>query len=148
MSFKIKFTLGLFIVLTLVFPLFLKGPDGRPLMTISDWIPDVGGFGLYEVKSVIDISASQQVAEPVLTAESQGKLGTIAPKRQTGGAGKMYKWQDEQGRWHFSSEQPAQAHRVSVEDLPSVENVMEAPVRDDKNRSISLPGGFGFGGNQ
>ena len=58
----------------------------------------------------------------------------------------MYKWQDEQGRWHFSNQKPVTTTQVSMEQLPEVENVMEAPVnKGDNSSSIRLPGGFDLG---
>ena len=119
MSFKMKFTLVLFVLLTLGLTLLMTGPDGRPLMSLDDWVPDT----------------SQLPALP----ES-------APTTLSASSGKMYKWQDEKGRWHFSYQKPAAMTRVSVEELPEVENVIEAPVnKGDNSSSIRFPGGFNLG---
>ena len=35
-----KVLLVVLVVAGFVFPLFVNGPDGRPLMTMDDWLPD------------------------------------------------------------------------------------------------------------
>ena len=126
MNLYTKSLLFVLVLLALVAPLFIKGPDGRPMMTLDDWLPDTGG--LFE--GGVELPSGGEM----LKADTPG--ASI-------GQGKMYKWQDEQGRWHFSSEKPEGGVAVSVEELPDIENVMEAPVKEsDNNSSISLPGGF------
>jgi hypothetical protein len=144
MSFKSKFTIAFMIVLIIGMPMLLKGPDGRPIMSLDDWVPDIP-----------DVSIPQPSLESVdsltsmIERESDDETSVAEPEPVVPAVvgNKMYKWQDKNGRWHFSSEKPTDQQQVSVEKLPDVENVMEAPVTQDKKSStISLPGGFGLSG--
>lgn len=158
MNVKHKCTLVLFIVLALGLPMLLKGPDGRPLMTPDDWLPDLSGLAgqadaaSSSLQSLVTTAVADKPVPPQAEPAGAAAVPTAAlnPVRVAGGGAgkKLYKWQDEAGRWHFSNEQPRHAGQVSVEDLPDVENVMEAPVSEGaKRNTISLPGGFGLGGN-
>lgn len=99
-----KWLLAVLIIGGLILPLFITGPSGRPIMSLSDWKPDL------------------QVASSEINGVSAGPI-----KPNSGEA--VYKWQDEQGRWHFSSEQPAPADGAQVErkHLPELENVIPPP---------------------
>lgn len=81
---KIIFVL---IVGAIVLPMFLKGPDGQPIMSLSDWIPETP-----------DISGIS------LGADS-GSSGSSA----------YYRYKDSQGNWQYSDEPPANAEFELVE---------------------------------
>ena len=75
-----KLIIGVLIIACIA-PLFIKGPDGKPIMTIDDWIPEV--------------------------PESAEKLaGNIADEVVPTEPTRVYKWQDEDGQWHFSNTPP------------------------------------------
>ena len=97
-----KLLLAVLVIGGLVLPLFINGPSGKPIMSLSDWKPDL------------------QNASPEINGISAEPI-----KPKSGDA--VYKWQDEQGRWHFSSEQPADVDRVEREHLPELENVIPPP---------------------
>jgi hypothetical protein len=162
MSVKSKFAIALLLLLVIGLPMLVKGPDGRPMMTVNDWLPDGSSLAATEGKAVAAMSSLKalvDVGSPAVSASSQQQRDShsgmlAADVTGTDGAsravttGKMYKWQDDKGRWHFSSQPPPDGRPVSVENLPNVENVMEAPVRERENNStIRLPAGFGFGGD-
>lgn len=144
MSFKSKGAVALLVIIALGLPLLIKGPDGRPIMTIDDWIPDVPSDVLQPLAS--GFSSSDRAAADAPTAfgspdqHDDAKGFNAAPVMGK----KMYKWQDDQGRWHFSNEKPENGELVSEEALPEVENVMEAPVKKGGGGFV-LPGGFSFG---
>lgn len=120
-----KLLLVILCMMVFVVPLMIKGPTGKPMMTLSDWLPDVSE-AVDQVKSL----------ERGLAIEQQ-------PARLSANSGKMYKWQDEKGAWHFSEEKPLDTSNVVIEKLSDVENVMEAPIADkSKGSTIQLPGGF------
>ncbi|WP_145999168.1 DUF4124 domain-containing protein [Oceanicoccus sp. KOV_DT_Chl] len=143
-----KLMIAALILLGIGLPMVMTGPNGKPIMTINDWIPDISGLkpknfnveGRVEhLKSLTNLTdGSEPTAQnPVKTAVDN------SPGQLSASSGKMYKWQDENGRWHFSSEKPTAAVEVSVEQLPEMENFMQAPVKEEENNSsISLPGGF------
>jgi hypothetical protein len=158
MSVKSKFAIALLLLLAIGLPMLIKGPDGRPMMTVNDWLPDMSTLAATEGKAVAAMNSLQSMVAPDQLADStpaqqqaSGQLAVDVTKADAGSravsAGKMYKWQDGNGRWHFSSERPVDGQSVSVENLPDVKNVMEAPVKErDKSSTMNLPGGFSFGG--
>jgi hypothetical protein len=75
------------------------------------------------------------------TEDSASKAVADSPVNLSSSSGKMYKWQDENGRWHFSTQKPANQQQISIEALPEVENLMQPPVNEEENSStIGLPG--------
>jgi hypothetical protein len=127
-----KFVLIVFVIVMFGLPMIMKGPDGRPIMTIDDWLPS--GSSVDNVVSTLNSvkdSAMQVVSEHSPSDDvSEDELMPVQA-----GAGTMYKWQDEKGRWHFSNEKPQAASQVSVEALPEVKNLMQAPVVKDRSSS-------------
>ncbi|ARN73660.1 DUF4124 domain-containing protein [Oceanicoccus sagamiensis] len=154
MSFKAKFTLLLFVLLALGMPMVMKGPDGRPLMTLSDWVPNLDSLPIDQAAISGVVDQLQQASPPAQSdrgdqtaaqTDNSAALVQAAPTPVSSSAGTLYKWQDEKGRWHFSNQKPVTSTQVSMEALPEVENVMEAPVnKGDNSSSIRLPGGLGF----
>lgn len=96
------------LVLVFVLPMIMPGPDGKPVMNWRDWLPD---------KSTI-----APVADVLEDTNGAGQPATQA----------FYRWQDEQGRWHFSDSPPPdtvladQANAGLAEQLPVVTNRMDA----------------------
>ena len=130
MSAYTKLLMLVFITILLVLPMIIKGPDGRPIMTLEDWIPD---WHIAPASSNLAVSNGSDGLEISDGAQS----GSLLP------ANKMYKWQDERGRWHYSNEKPKAGVSATVEDLPQVENVIDAPVtQGDNSSTIRLPGGL------
>jgi len=119
--FYYKFLLLLLVVLGLGLPMFLKGPDGRPIMTISDWLPETESLRR-SVRKLQSTTASLIPDAAVVTGSATGL------SRTTLGNGEMYKWQDEHGGWHFSNQKPQIESQLSVEQLPEVKNLISAPV--------------------
>lgn len=146
-----KVMLVIVVLFAVLGPLLIKGKDDKPIMNLSDWFPygDVimGKLREWQLsggdlvgKLNLDLPGSNE-------ADNQGEGGVDdserqrvevdnAPNRLSADSKKMYKWQDENGRWHFSSDKPADLQSVSLEDLPDVENVMDAPVEGDDEGSI------------
>jgi hypothetical protein len=115
-----KLLLALLLLGGFVLPMLITGPDGRPLMTPQDWLPDLGQS----------------------KAELQGQLtaNDYQAERLAASTGKMYKWQDDKGQWHFSEQKPSDAVIIAVEQLPDVENVMDSPSDNTSGSSnIGFP---------
>lgn len=139
MKIQHKIMLIVFVVFAFGLPMLMKGPDGRPIMTIDDWLPD---------KDTLDKSVSkmQTLSEKVgniggSEASDRGVFATAdSPAVLSSSSGKMYKWQDAQGRWHFSNEKPQVESEVRVEALPQVKNLLPAPVaRRGSSSTIASP---------
>ena len=93
LGFKLLFLL---LISCVALPMFIKGPDGQPIMTLDDWIPHnaiawvkqaMGG-----ASDMID-NAAEMVGDSPL---GNGPAGT------TGAGAEIYTWRDENGVLHYS----------------------------------------------
>ena len=75
-------------------PFFLKGPDGRPLMTLDELMPDAS-------TALDDLERTARDA-----AERFGDEDDHHGEAASDGGAVVHRWQDENGVWHFSSEAP------------------------------------------
>ena len=143
MKFYTKYLL-LLLLLAVVVPMLIKGPNGRPLMSVDDWLPDRDTIrnnwtrltALFQ-SSPGDGSLGREKA-PQATEPSSGLVinSTEHPEYMPSApSGKLYRWRDDSGHWHFSTSPPPLGQTVSVEELPDVKNVMEAPVAEDGDGS-------------
>lgn len=119
-----KLIIKLLIILVIsavIAPLYIKGPDGKPLMQISDLLPAnilpramIEPLGITPQTSTVRASSS----------ESQSAI---------------YRWQDEKGQWHYGDTPPAHTASESVT-LQSV-NTLPAPkkqVQQNRNTGVQL----------
>lgn len=102
------------VILACIGPFFIKGPDGEPLMTIADLKPD---FSL-----------------PSVSALSE-ELDEVSNKPV-----KVYKWQDEDGNWHFSNKpiDAAGAETIELEET-NIVSAFEAPKKKKTVVAASQP---------
>lgn len=143
--------LAIFVVIAIVLvPMVLKGPNGESVMTVADWLPDSVGLDKFArqaealKREAVQDESSAETGSPTATASS----GTLSneqlqdsPSTFSSSSGKMYKWQDDKGRWHFSSQKPSGEEAVSIDSLPDIENVMQPTVTaGGKSSTIGLPG--------
>jgi len=105
------------IVCGFVIPHWLKGPDGKPVMSLSDWLPD-----LSVLSGLVDKIPSRSTA-----ADSQ-----LGEEKQ------FYKWQDEEGGWHYSDKAPDTALKVEKQALPQMTNTIKA-VEVTERKTGSTP---------
>lgn len=82
----IKLMIGLLIIACIA-TLFIKGSSGEPLMTLEDW------------KIELPASVAELMTRFRPASEAQPPAMEQIPAR-------VYKWQDDQGQWHFSSAPP------------------------------------------
>jgi hypothetical protein len=88
------------LVAAAVAPLFLRAPDGRPLMTLDDWTPDLDGLGARLAPLVDRLRAAGDDASP----------NAVGADREDGGSeGEtiVWRWRDAAGVWHFAEAPPA-----------------------------------------
>ncbi len=119
---KIRLTIMLItlIVMTVVMPMIIPGQDGKPMMTIDDWIPDVTGMK----NTVVD-----KFKEVLYTANEavEGNTGVSVGIERP----KLYKWQDENGTWHFSDRADSALTNQTSQMIPKIKNTMGAPPKID-----------------
>lgn len=125
----IKLMIGLLIIACIA-PLFIRGPDGEPIMTLSDWSVPIPAF----VSSLLDESPAVAPSDPAAPIE-------------------VYKWQDEEGVWHFS-DSPVDLESAEQVHIGEV-NVMDpwtppAVTPEAKGASVNqtLPTGTSISTNQ
>lgn len=135
--------LAVFVVIAVVLvPMLLKGPNGESVMRLSDWLPE--GVDLDKFIRQPEPAAVPAGTPATAAADNSmlsGEQLQDSPTRFSSGSGKMYKWQDDKGSWHFSSQKPVGEESVMVDSLPDIKNVMQPTVTaGSKSSTIGLPG--------
>lgn len=80
---------------------------------------------------------------PPMEAPSLPKLGNLLPTVEPTGQDQLYKWQDAQGQWHYTSEHPGESVKFEVLSIDRNTNVMPGPetkqqtAAGEKNTSSS-----------
>lgn len=111
MKIMIKLLL-LALVGVLVAPMFIKGPDGEPIVTLQDVVPTASSESAY-----------------VSPSSSSSKLTTV------------YKWQDENGQWHFSDNQAQGQNHETVKYNPKANIIQSLAKKEEpKPGAGSMPG--------
>lgn len=112
-----KFLITLLIIACIA-PLFIKGPDGKPIMSLDDWKFELPG-------SVDDLLPAGDAVDVI--SES--------------GPETVFKWQDEEGQWHFSSTPPTDVAVAEEMTLDGDINLMEAylpPLEEQANTESAI----------
>ncbi|HKI75052.1 MAG TPA: hypothetical protein VJ998_10425 [Pseudomonadales bacterium] len=111
--------LFLAVVFAVVAPFFIKGPNGKPLMSLDKWMKP--------------------------SPRSQAVTTPTGPEKRT-----IYKWQDKDGTWHFSTE-PVEGQAVETMTVEGAVNVMPIaktstratqPAKAEAPAEASAPGGL------
>ncbi|MFV1873978.1 MAG: DUF4124 domain-containing protein [Oleiphilus sp.] len=109
------FTVGM-LAAVVIGPFLLKKPDGKPIMempTAGDFIPD-------KLMPGNDDSSEQS------SVSGQGN--------QT-----FYKWQDEQGQWHYGDQPPVESAKVSTLQVDTNTNIIQSLKVAPKEADTSEP---------
>ncbi|SEI90758.1 protein of unknown function [Allopseudospirillum japonicum] len=111
------------LVLAMILPMALKGPDGRPLMRWQDWLAE-------DTPQASGSSASGHFS-----------TSTPASSQAPAPAQKIYRWQDETGRWHFSDTPPlaGQAQEAPKAHLNLVTSQARSTSADQHEPMSSVP---------
>lgn len=114
------------LILVFVLPMIVPGPNGKPVMSPKDWLPDQST--LNKVSHFLT-----EIANKVASSVSQNDY---VERQLNGSSNQFYQWQDENGQWHFSDD-PAQAqgYQVSQKPMPEVANRIAPPVVDNVDNS-------------
>lgn len=117
------------VVLALAGPFIMRGPDGRPLMTVKDL--DLPDFSLPSVTPEAS-SGKQQEAWISWSADqkstNQPKVYVIDPSQQqtiSERPGVFYRWKDDKGSWQFSNLPNPNTPNIVVETDPNA-NILQS----------------------
>jgi hypothetical protein len=142
MKFKMFLLSALLLFIVVGMPMLLPGPDGKPLMKPSDWIPT--GKSLSTIPSQFS-----RFFGNIKDVVEQGRDGLegFAGDSISSESGKLFKWKDQQGQWHFTDTPGVDAVSQFEIDLPEVANVVEPPPQMPERKSNSanapsMPGGI------
>lgn len=120
MKFKMVMMIITLMFLAFGLPMIMPGPNGKPMMTLNDWIPDLSG-------------AAKKWHKFSHVVEDQTGIA-LAPPPPT-----IHKWQDEKGKWHFGDSAPegANSEKFVVREANSMEPPPE--IEFESSRSTSGP---------
>jgi hypothetical protein len=126
------------VLLALVLPMVVPGPNGAPVMRPSDWL-DPGSWRLPNMDGVRipRMELPHRAAAPG-QIEALVPAGEPLPGMGPPDAGQYYRWQDEQGVWHFSDEAPAHSGEIAPQALPAISNRMQ-PVGNADGSGTEAP---------
>ena len=105
------------ILAAVIAPMFIKGPDGEPIMSLSDWLP------------------SRDIDMPSVSSGSSGS----APE--------YYRYQDASGNWQFTDQPPAGVAYELVEVDTNANVIQGTPLPSESPQSPSsepAPGVAGY----
>ncbi|MFC3152299.1 DUF4124 domain-containing protein [Litoribrevibacter euphylliae] len=103
----------LVLVGAVVAPMFIKGPDGEPIVTLQEVLP----------------SSSSSESAYVSPSSSSSKLTTV------------YKWKDENGQWHFSDNQATGQNHETLKYNPKANIIQSLAKKEEpKDGAAAIPG--------
>ena len=111
----------LVVVAAVAAPFFLKGPDGRPLLS---W----DRLHAPEVR-LPDLGKAADTMKESLRAEEEAHAKPV----------EVFKWQDEEGGWHYSdnNEQGRQAQKLTVDPNANLSHFEPAKASEHKEQAAS-----------
>lgn len=96
------------LVIGFVVPQLMPGPDGLPVMSWRDWVPE-----------------QRQVEQGLDSVQSQlENLDSLTPTLELLEPKQIYKWQDASGQWHFSDQPQEQFSGVQSQPAPELRNII------------------------
>jgi len=104
-----------------VLPMWLQGPDGKPIADIRDWLqmPAAVSGMVDSASGLFDNLDLPAMLDPTGSSASESSMDATQ--------GQFYRWQDDSGGWHFSDRPPAGEQQVfTAENLPEISNTMRA----------------------
>ena len=102
--------LVLALVGAIVAPMILKGPDGRPLMSWEDFF------------SVPDST-----------------VGLSKPISKSSDLTTVYKWQDEEGQWHFSDKPMGKGEHETLKYNPNANIIQSLKKPEEESNAVVTP---------
>jgi len=111
MKIMIKLLL-LALVGAVVAPMLIKGPDGRPLLSWKDFF---------------------SVSNPTATLDKP--TGKVSPSGLT----TVYKWQDEEGQWHFSDKPMGTGEHETLKYNPNANIIQSLKKPEEDSNAVVTP---------
>lgn len=117
------------LIIVFVLPMIMPGTDGKPVMSLSDWLPDTSA-----IRGLFSDSVNK-------AARLVGQDDVVIFKKP-----QLYKWQDEKGRWHFTDKASEASGHAIEEAIPKPVNRMPPPpsVEGDEAGPAASTEGFSF----
>jgi hypothetical protein len=122
----IKLLLPLF-MLVFVVPMIMPGPNGKPVMSARDWLPN--SASIEHVRANL-LSWWRRIS----TSVEQNTGLDVAPEPE-----QLFKWKDANGTWHFTNRADQASKDAHKQALPTATNTMAPPpvVERDHESSTS-----------
>jgi hypothetical protein len=108
------------LIIACIAPLFIKGPEGEPIMILEDWKPSLSPW-LKEALGFVSHKADA-------TAGVVRKPDIV------------YRWQDEEGQWHFSSAPPADTAAEVMTLTGDINTIDSTPVAGTEDVNAEVTG--------
>jgi len=126
------------IMLVFVVPMIMPGPNGKPVMSINDWLPN--SASIERVRT--NLQSWWRRTTNTIENTVENKTGVdieVAPEPE-----QLFKWQDANGIWHFTNRADMAGKGAQKQALPTATNTMAPPSvvareRDDDHESSTSP---------
>jgi hypothetical protein len=121
----------------------IKKPDGTPIRTLDSLVPT---FDFSDTKTKVSESVNSVVAVISNISEEAGKIGSASTSVSTMEveiqAREIYRWQDEQGTWHYTDTPPPGVDaQIMALEAPTVMNLYSAtdeePEINEQNAAVT-----------
>jgi hypothetical protein len=122
----IKLFLPLF-MLVVVVPMIMPGPNGKPVMTYKDWLPNSASI------ERVRTSLLSWWRHFTTSVEQNTGLDVAAEPEQ------FFKWQDANGTWHFTNRADMASKDAQKQALPTATNTMAPPVFVERDHESAPP---------
>ncbi len=145
---KLSYKLMMFSLVGMVAaPMFIIKPDGKPMMTASDWMPSKSTIN--KVVSKFDSVVNSATNGEVAISQDSEQLGQdVIPEFAPPGSGKIYSWKDAKGVMHFSEQPPPSDIKTArVRNQTTNVNVIKSvkvPKAEDNSAQYGGGGQFKF----
>lgn len=106
------FKLVVVLLIALLAPMIIPGPDGKPIMSIDDWIPR---------DLLSSIGRSLDSARTMFS----GAMENASDVQEAVSGDSIYRWRDAQGVLHYSDTPVADAEAVEL-----IDNTLEIPAKN------------------
>ncbi len=117
------------IILSLAIPFYLKGPDGRQLLSLSDIDHDLSTLSSNLKNTVLSsIERIKHIDGSDNTESAQEKSATTT----------LYRWLDAQGQWHFSNKPNETSEPFKVTPNSSIPVPRQTPP-DSEDTVVTAP---------
>jgi hypothetical protein len=110
------------IMLVFVVPMIMPGPNGKPVMSFKDWLPN--SASVERVRTSL-LSWWHRISNVV----EQNTGLDVAPE-----PAQFFKWQDANGTWHFTNRADMASKDAQRQALPTATNTMAPPPVVERER--------------